>query len=155
MQTQKTKVSVQLPPIVERPDLQNRSQRWGYRSVTVVCWILWLYLFVPVLSFIAWVLGLSVIYQVLLQGLDLDQLWHLLHNYAIGIGLFTGTYLLWALYSLIRFRGRERRVRAPLVADDVLAAAHHLSPAEMSELKLMKNSTVTSNMLDKMFEEHR
>ena len=51
------------PLIIERPELQSIVQRYGYVSVTVVCWFLWLYLFVPLLSLGGWFLGGSLVYD--------------------------------------------------------------------------------------------
>ena len=143
------------PLIIERPDLQSVAQRWGYRSLTLACWILWLHLFVPVLSFIAWFIGLTVIYQVLLQGLDFQQFWGIFYRYAVGIGVFTSTYLLWALYNLLRFRGKERRKLIPIISEQAYAESHNISVAELLELRGEDRLTVSNSLLTRMFEEHR
>ena len=139
------------PLILERPDLQTLSQRWGYRSVTVFAWLAWLYLFVPLLSVAAWVAGLTLVYELLLQGLDVDELWALLRVYSIGIGTFCGIYLCWAGVSFIRFRGVERRKAAPTASTEALAASHSLPAAEIESWRKKTNYTVPAETLELMF----
>ncbi|MGK0222581.1 MAG: biofilm PGA synthesis protein PgaD [Limisphaerales bacterium] len=139
------------PLIIERPDLQSLAQRWGYRSVTVLCWLLWLYLFVPLLSFAAWFAGLSIIYQLLLQDLDVDRLWSMLAVYFTGIGMFTGTFLLWAFYSYMRFRNTERRQFAPIVDTQTLAASHGLDTETVENWRSEASQVISAETLTRLF----
>ena len=143
--------STKRPLIIERPDLQTLSQRWGYRSVTLFCWLLWLYLFVPLLNFVAWLAGLTFTYRVLLQGLNVNELWEILEFYAIGIGFLTGMYLLWAFYSFLRFRNVERRTQVDLVPTEPMAASHNLPPETLLEWRSFKRQVVDAETLVHMF----
>ncbi|MEQ9451775.1 MAG: poly-beta-1,6-N-acetyl-D-glucosamine biosynthesis protein PgaD [Pseudomonadales bacterium] len=139
------------PLIIERPDLQTLSQRWGYRSVTLFCWLLWLYLFVPLLSFLAWLTGLSYAYRLLLQDLDVSELWSMLSFYALGIAILAGTYLLWALYSYLRFRNVERRQGTPLADLETLAASHNLKPEQVQAWQRANKQTIDASILAEIF----
>ena len=143
--------SSERPLIIERPDLQTFPQRWGYRSVTMLCWLLWLYLFVPVISFIAWVAGLSFAYRILLQDLEVSELWAMVQGYAIGIGVFAGVYLLWAFYSYMRFRNVERRQTAPIVDLQTLAASHGLLEETVNAWRKPVKQTIPAETLADMF----
>ena len=140
-----------MPLILERPDLQTFAQRWGYRSVTVICWIVWLYLFVPLLSALAWFVGLSFIYSVLIQNLELAEFWEVLYIYALGIGCLTGIYLLWAFYNYLRFRGATRRQFSAPSDDERMAAVHGLSLNELVRLRETDNLTLSETELEGMF----
>lgn len=140
------------PLIIERPDLQTRAQRYGYLSVTFVCWFLWLYLFVPLLSFAAWALGATLIYQVMLQNLNVAELLGLLRVYGTGIGALTFIYLLWAISSYLRFRHVDRRARPPTATDAELAASHHLSIAELAALRAAGRQVISAELLQRMFD---
>ena len=140
------------PLIIERPDLQTISQRWGYRSITVLFWIFWLYLFMPLLSVVAWVAGLSLVYKLMIQNLELVDLWVLVRAYSIGIGLLTGTYLAWAVYSFLRFRHLERRKLAAAVTTDILARSHNLTGAEVRSLRRAQKTTLSPEQLKRMFD---
>jgi len=139
------------PLIIERPDLQTRAQRYGYLSVTFICWFLWLYLFVPLLSFVAWALGATVIYQAMLQNLDTAALWQLIQSYGTGITGLAGIYVLWAFSSYLRFRHVARRGRPPDTTDQELADSHRISAEELNTLRSSRRVVVSADQLQQMF----
>ena len=143
------------PLIIERPELQTPTQRYGYLSVTLICWFLWLYLFVPLLSLVAWVLGATLVYQVMLQNLDTAELVALLRVYGAGIASLTGVYLLWAVTSYLRFRNVERRSFAPSTDDAALARSHHLDAAELAALRTGGRTDVPAELRARMFDPDR
>ncbi len=141
------------PLIIERPDLQSRAQRYGYLSVTLICWFLWLYLFVPLLSLVAWALGATLLYRVMLQGLDVAELVDLVTDYGTGILVLSAVYLLWAVTSYLRFRNVDRR-SAPVPVDDAaLAISHHLRSGELAALRAGRRVVVSTELLQRMFAE--
>lgn len=139
------------PLIIERPELQTRAQRFGSASVTLLCWFLWLYLFLPLLSFVAWVLGATLVYQLMLQNLELAELLQLLSFYGRGILMLSGAYLLWAVVSYLRFRGIERRRVPPPASLELLAASHHLSTLALRRLRAARRMVVSAEELQRMF----
>ena len=139
------------PLIIERTYLQSAGQRWGYRSLTIACWALWIYLFMPLVSVLAWAAGLTLIYEMLVQDLDLVELWDLLKVYGAGIGVLCGIYLLWAVSSYLRFKGVERRQLAPRISAQLMASSHRLDMLEYIELQNTSLHTVSAEQLDKMF----
>lgn len=46
------------PPIIRRPELQPRLQRRLYQAVTLLVWLAWLYLFLPLATLLLWIAGL-------------------------------------------------------------------------------------------------
>ena len=140
------------PPIISRPERQTAAQKWGYRSVTVVAWLLWFYLVIPLLSLVAWLVGLVFLHDVLLQGLTLDGLLRLLATYGLGIAVLTGTYLLWALYGYLRFRRQVRRRTVQPVSDQALASLHDLPLGEVLAWRARRRTTVDAETLQKMFD---
>ena len=149
------KAETQRPLIIERPDLQTISQRWGYRSVTLMAWILWFYLFMPVFSFIAWVAGLSLIYRLMLQDLSVAELWHIVSTYGLGIAFLASCYLVWALYSYIRFRGPDSRAPVDDVGIDALAEQHTLEASTVRHWQTQQKITVSGEVLKQMFEQKK
>lgn len=143
------------PLIIERPDLQTLSQRWGYRSVTIMAWILWFYLFIPLLSFIAWVVGLSLIYRLMLQDLDVAEFWQLLATYGAGIGVLAGCYLLWAFYSYLRFRGPDTRSEVPNASADELGRLHNIDGVTIQHWQASDHLVVATDDLDRIFTRKR
>lgn len=139
------------PLVIERPDLQTRAQRYGYLSVTFLCWFLWLYLFVPLMSFAAWAVGATLVYQVMLQNLDVADLVDMLRGYGTGIAALTTIYLLWAVSSYLRFRRVDRRTRPPDASDAELAASHRLRVIELHRMRSARRMVLSAELLDRMF----
>lgn len=143
------------PLIIERADLQSFRQRWGYGTLTLACWIAWLYLFIPLLSAVAWFAGLTFIYRVLLQGLELAELWAMLTRYGSGIAVLVSVYMIWAVTSYLRFRRMERRKAVASVTDTELCGSHDLRQTELEQLRGAGVCTLTAEQLQRMFGEDR
>ena len=130
------------PPIIETPDLQGLRQRYASAILTLMFWVLWFYLWIPVLSLLAWLLGFEAFYRemILYEGLYGERL--LLAKYAITIVVIGTGYLAWALYNQFRFRGRERRHRHRRVDKEALAEAFEIEPIDVSRLQAGRRSTI-------------
>lgn len=142
------------PLIIERPHLQTLAQRYGYLSFTFVAWFMWLYLLVPLLSLFTWAAGLGIIYQVIVQDLATADLIRMLKVYGTGAGLLSGTYLVWAIASFLRWRNVERRQPAAPVDDVGLARSHHLAAHQLDELREAQRYVLSVEMLEQMFVPH-
>jgi len=140
------------PLIMRRPELQNGWQLWSSSFLTVFFWVLWLYIFMPLLSLLAWAAGLMIIYELMLQNLPLSELLHILKVYGIGIGVLLLLYLGYALTGYLRFRGMERRKPAPEVSLDLLAASHHLDMETLHTLQSSQSLVLPDELLEQMFE---
>ena len=103
------------PLIIERPERQKPLQRATFALITMVAWTLWVSLWLPLLTLIAWMLGLQDIYIKL--GLnhpfraagDLDLVFRVAFVCALSLGS-------WAFYNRMRFAGKQKR-RANRIVD--------------------------------------
>ncbi|MEZ5560106.1 MAG: poly-beta-1,6-N-acetyl-D-glucosamine biosynthesis protein PgaD [Pseudomonadales bacterium] len=139
------------PLIIERPDLQTAAQRYGYLSVTFLAWFMWLYLVVPLLSLLAWVAGITVLYEAMIQNLATADLLAMLKVYGSGAGALSLIYLTWAITSYLRWRNVHRRQPAAPVDDQRLASSHHLTPAELHALRTASRRVLSVELLERMF----
>ena len=126
------------PLIIETPDLQGLRQRYAYALITLVFWILWFYLWIPVISLVAWLLSADVFYRemILLDGLR--GLADLLGWYGLVITVIVVFYSAWALYNQVRFRGRNRRRKQAEVEPLELADDFNIEPALILPLQEAK-----------------
>jgi biofilm PGA synthesis protein PgaD len=94
--------------IINRPHRQPPLQRTLFTLITMVAWTLWISLWLPVLTLIAWLLGLEDAYKQL-------GLMHPLHaandlsvvlTIALVCTLSMGS---WSQYNRFRFAGKQRR----------------------------------------------
>lgn len=103
------------PLIINCPDLQTLKQKYTYAAITLLFWVIWFYLWLPLLSFFAWVFGIEIFYEhmVVLDGLN--SLVDMLGWYALIITLTGVILILWSRYNLLRFRKKNQRTQpAPL-----------------------------------------
>ena len=140
------------PLIIERPDLQTMTQRYGYMSFTFFAWFAWLYLVVPLFSLLAWAAGLNLIYEAMVQDLLTAELFHMLKVYGSGAAAFSGAYILWAVTSYLRWRNVERRQAASPVDDAKLANSHLLQLHELHALRVAQRLVLSPEMLEQMFD---
>jgi len=115
MEKPRPRTAAARPLIIERPDLQSRPQRMVSAALTAVFWALWLYLWLPVVALLGWAFGFSRFYDEMVRREGYKPLAELLGWYGLAIGLLAGSLVCWAIYNLLRFRGRERRTARPLV----------------------------------------
>lgn len=116
------------PLIIERPDLQSPPQRLVSAGLTVLFWAAWVYLWLPVVALLGWAFGVSRFHREMVVEHGDRALLHVLGWYALAIGLLAGALVCWALYNLIRFRGRERRTTRTRVDVAQIAAQAALAP---------------------------
>lgn len=99
--------------VIEKPQVQTLSQRVVGRVLTVLFWLLYLYLWRPLLFLTAWLLGLRTFSKVMVAAEGYRDLIRLLGCFLmiiLGIGLVLEG---WSLYNLLRFRKREKRIGTP------------------------------------------
>jgi biofilm PGA synthesis protein PgaD len=107
-------------PLVERPELQSPRQRTLYGGLTLVFWVFWFYLWVPVLALLAWALGVEQAYKYMVVLGGYVEVIRLAGIYALVILSLGGALILWATYNILRFRGVENRQHAlPVTAAEI------------------------------------
>jgi biofilm PGA synthesis protein PgaD len=138
------------PLIIERPERQKPLQRATFALITMVAWTLWVSLWLPLLTLIAWLLGLQDIYLKL--GLnhpfraagDLN----LVFSVALVCALTLGS---WAFYNRMRFFGKQKR-RANRIVDLVeMAPVLDASVDTARQLRMNRRSVIHFNGNGGMF----
>lgn len=99
--------------IIDRPDLQSWRQRAVFGSLTMLFWMFWLLLWLPLVTLLGWLFfGWQANLQMVELG-GLGGLRDLALGYALVILVMGGSLLLWAKYNHLRFRGVDRRKPLP------------------------------------------
>lgn len=107
--------------IIDRPDLQSWQQRLMSRTLTLVFWGLWFYLWLPVVTLAGWWLGIERFrfHMIALEGyvgfIDIVEI------YLLIILALSAALIGWAKYNHIRFRGVERRRERAAVSIEAIA----------------------------------
>jgi biofilm PGA synthesis protein PgaD len=119
--------------IIDRPSLQSVRQRFVYGSVTLLFWVLWIYLWLPLLALLGWALGIRIAYteMVIRNGFTLLQ--GKVTDYAIVVGYLGGSLLVWAYYNYMRFHGSQRRQPRLPVSRAEQARYYGVEPARLAQ----------------------
>ena len=122
------------PLIIERPELQSPARRTLYSVVTALAWSIWLYLWLPLISLLAWMAGVQLlVLEVFLPvgGQDWMELLRLLVFVVVAILAVS----VWSQYNLRRYGQRNRRKRIPDVDAQTLAKYYEISPELLEKLR--------------------
>ncbi len=99
--------------IIERPDRQSRGRRFGFGFLTLVFWMIWLYLWMPLITALAWYLGFRQFELQFLQLGGFDGLREVLGTYFTVFELIVVAFLGWSLYNQRR-HARNKQVFPPV-----------------------------------------
>ncbi len=121
--------------IIDRPDLKTVLRNMGEWSFTTFMWVLWVYLFLPIINILLWVFGGHRFYITVVQEA----------HYQDAIDMFqnTGWFVLivflilrgWGLYNYHRFGKRERRKQASPVSMDQMADFFQVTEATVARMR--------------------
>ncbi|MES2547554.1 MAG: poly-beta-1,6-N-acetyl-D-glucosamine biosynthesis protein PgaD [Pseudomonadota bacterium] len=130
------------PLIIEKPELQSAMHRYGWGLVTFAFWSIYVYLWLPLITLLAWWAGVYLfnIHMVKLQGYD--GLLSKLALYSFVIVSLSALLIGWANIERLRFQGVKRRLgRAEISAGQV---AHHykLQESHLVEFRQKKSLEV-------------
>jgi biofilm PGA synthesis protein PgaD len=95
------------PLIIQHPERQKPLQRLTFTLITIAAWTFWVSLWLPVITFVAWLLGLSDAYKqlnVVHAMRDVGALSILPTMGCICALIFSA----WSVYNRVRFRNNRR-----------------------------------------------
>jgi biofilm PGA synthesis protein PgaD len=131
-------------PIINRPELQKPVQRAVFTVITMLAWTVWVSLWLPLITLIAWLLGLEDIYIKL--GLnhpfraanDLGLVLQVAAVAALSLGS-------WAFYNRMRFAGKQKRRANRFIELADMAPALDASVGTAQQLRASRRSIVHFN----------
>lgn len=129
-----------LPAFIDRPDLQSRRQRGLFGLINFVGWVAWIYLFLPLLTLVAWWFGYYRFDQYILLD-QKDSAIQQLQFLAVLIIFMNLTLLAWASYNYLRFRDNERRFKSDDVQNDQIAHFYELETVHVEHAQHYKICT--------------
>ena len=121
--------------IIEHPEWQTPKQKYFIGFVTLGFWLLWFYLWAPLISLIAWLFGFHVFQQQMIELEGYHGVLRLLANYAIVIGIMGGGLIMWATYNIQRFSGMDRRSFRQPVSTEMLAKKLKIEVSYLEDLQ--------------------
>ena len=132
-----------LPDIIERNDLESTGKRRVGQIVSLIAWIIWIYLFTPIIALIGWFFGVELFQRYILD--DPIGTLRAVQVYALVIFIAGVVFIGWAGYNWFRFHNRERRHAPPPISSRELARRFGIAPAEAEDIEHHRIVTVYFN----------
>ena len=127
---------------IDVPELLTRSERTRDTVFTAVMWAVYLYLWVPLLSFAAWWFGVELAYDVMVRSGGAATVWPAVAGYLSVIAVIWIVVVVWSLTNRARFRGAPRRKAAHCVTDEEIGAWFGVEAATLHSLRANKIAAV-------------
>jgi biofilm PGA synthesis protein PgaD len=101
----------QSPLIISLPERQSSPQHAIFGALTLTIWVLWVYLWLPLITAILWMVGIRWAYIQIFQGTRGVSLWVILWILLSAIIVVAS----WSNYNNIRYAKKTQRRRAQAV----------------------------------------
>jgi poly-beta-1,6-N-acetyl-D-glucosamine biosynthesis protein PgaD len=104
--------------------------------LTVVCWAVWIYLVLPLVSLLLWAFGIRLFMTELTKG-GYDGLLFSLAAYSSVVLVLVGVLALWIVWNVVRYGGSHdrRTVKREEVTDLEVQQAFHLDDSLLATLR--------------------
>ncbi len=106
---------------IHAPALRTPHRRAGDQVLTLVMWGIYAYLWLPLISLIAWFLGIDLFYQEMVINGGFDAFVDLSGWYLLIIVIILVTVGGWSASNYFRFHDKNRRISQPTVSDQEMA----------------------------------
>jgi len=105
--------------------------------ITVVCWGLYLYLLLPLLTLVLWVFGVKTIYDQIIGAKGYEELVRLLQNGGITVLIIFLIVSGWTYYNYLWFlrRGERRGGQVKISSDVEMAGMLGTDSTAMGEIR--------------------
>jgi biofilm PGA synthesis protein PgaD len=130
------------PLIIERPELQSNAQRYGWSSITFIFWMLYIYLWLPLITLVAWWVGAKFFNLHIIQLSGYSGLMEKLGLYAAIILAISAILIGWAKIEHLRFKDKPRRKGSVAVTVAEVAKKYNLQENQLTQLRLEKSVVV-------------
>lgn len=138
------------PIIINRPERQKPLQRAVFTLITMVAWTLWVSLWLPLITLIAWLLGLQDIYL----KLGLDHPFRAANDLGLVLQVAVVAALslgMWAFYNRMRFAGKQKRRANRFIDITEMAPVLDASLHTAQQMRASRRSVVHFNDEGGMF----
>lgn len=127
---------------IEAPELLTRREKLRDTVATGIMWALYVYLWLPLVSLMAWILGFEFAYDVMIRAGGTAHLRTVLLWFAVTITTIFVIFGTWSLSNLLRFAGHDRRGSFDRVEDQSFMAFFGISAEELDRLRGSRSLTL-------------
>ncbi len=124
--------------IRDNPKLRSFLRNITEMTFTGFVWGVWVYLLLPVLNFLLWIFGLSMLKITVLEQVGLKEFLDLLHKMGWTVLVVFLILRLWGFYNYHMFGKRSRRKASPPVTVEQLAEHYHIPVEDIQRMRTEK-----------------
>jgi biofilm PGA synthesis protein PgaD len=106
---------------IDAPEMLTAPERTRDTLFTAIMWAIYLYLWVPLLSMLAWLLGFEFAYDVMIRTGGIRELGGILVAYGVIVTVIFATVAFWSLSNRVRYGKLKRRKKGPCVTTAEIA----------------------------------
>jgi len=132
--------------IINAPQLQSLQKRVGALFVWVVCWVMWIYLLVPLVTLSSWVLGDKKMINEMRWFGGYKSLLELMQIYFVTLLVMVALWLCWIFYRALRSRAILPSAHK-IVNDTELCAFYQVKADELQQSR-------NASMITIYFDDH-
>jgi len=127
---------------IQAPELLTGTERTRDKLITALMWGVYLYLWVPLISLGAWLLGFEFAYDVMIRTGGARNLGHVLMFYGVVLLLIFATVSIWSLGNRLRYGGMHRRHAGNSLSIAAMAKHFDLDVTTVDALRSMKSAAI-------------
>ncbi len=128
---------------IHAPGLRQPHRRAGDQVLTFIMWAIYAYLWLPLISLIAWFLGIDLFYQEMVVNGGFDAFVELSGWYLAIIILILMVVITWSASNYFRFHNRQRRKPQAAVTDSELQSWFGVDEAQHRAMRDVANVVLT------------
>jgi len=127
---------------IHAPELMTGTERARDKIITAVMWAFYVYLWVPLISLFAWLLGFEFAYDVMIRTGGARELGSILLVYTVIIVAIFFTVAIWSLGNLVRYGKMHRRKAKTPVATAEMAEYFGVDEAGVNQLRERRSISI-------------
>ena len=120
---------------IDVPELMTRREQLRDTFATGFMWALYVYLWLPLISLLAWVMGFEFAYDVMVRAGGAAHLRTGLYWYGVAIASIFVIFGIWSVSNRMRFAGHDRREHLERVTDETFIDYFGISPDDLTLLR--------------------
>lgn len=121
--------------LVTAPEEMTTRERARDALITAILWAAYLYLWVPLVSLLAWAMGFEFAYDVMVRAGGASDLLPILLEYTVVISVIFSAFTIWSVSNRLRFKHLTRRTRRAPVRDEALAEYFRVPVSQIAAMR--------------------
>ncbi|MGD8324143.1 MAG: poly-beta-1,6-N-acetyl-D-glucosamine biosynthesis protein PgaD [Gammaproteobacteria bacterium] len=117
------------------PEEMTPRERARDTLITAILWAVYLYLWVPLVSLLAWAMGFEFAYDVMVRAGGARDLLPILLEYLVVVSIIFSAFTIWSVSNRLRYRDLKRRARRAPVRDEALSEYFQIPVSQIAAMR--------------------